>query len=130
MPDKTMNVYVVTPDGTGLTAEARDYVQEVICGACPELSDADFQFHSGTDLNDAAALAEALDADPEGSIAVVAEPDKSDVAFCRHGAGEDGTTFVTGILRDAAARTPVRSSWDALWESIEEGRREENGGAE
>lgn len=127
MPDKIMNVYAVTPDGTGLTRDAQDYVQETICSGFPELSDAGFQFHSGTDLNDAAALADVLDADPENSIAVVASPDKSDVAFCRHGSGSDGTAVVTGILRDAAGKSPARTSWDALWESVAQGRGEGGG---
>lgn len=127
MPDKTINVYAVTPDGTALTREAREYVQETICNGFPELSDAGFQFHSGTDLNDAAALADVLDADPENGIVVVASPDKADIAFCRHGSGIDGTAVVTGILRDAAGENPARTSWDALWESIAQGRGKGDG---
>lgn len=127
MPDKIMNVYAVTPDGTALTREARDYVQETICSGFPELSDAGFQFHSGADLNDAAALADVLDADPENGIVVVASPDKSDIAFCRHGGGSDGTAVVTGILRAAGGENPARTSWDALWESIAQGRGKGDG---
>lgn len=121
---KIMNVYAVTPDGTELAPEAQDYVQETICSGFPELSDAGFQFHSGTDLNDAAALADVLESEPEDSIVVVASPDKSDIAFCRHGSGDDGTAVVAGILREAAAKDPARPSWEALWESVAQGRGE------
>lgn len=116
-------IYVVTRDGGNPNSDGADVLREIYRMQYPEAGDEDIAIVSGPHLNDPATLISTLKAGNDEDMVIVVFPDE--LVPCRTGPGPDGAQVVIDILETDIREKYGQTSWEALAQSIREGRGEE-----
>lgn len=127
MEKKLNNVlYAVTRHGANPNGDGRDALIDIYLERYPDSEGEGLSIMSGPDLNDPAALAGMLKAGNDTDMVVVILD--HELVPCKTGPGPDGIQAVIDILETNIREGYGQTSWEALEQSIREGRSEKKGG--
>lgn len=115
-------IYAVTRNGGNPNSDGEDVLLDIYMTMYPETEGEDVSILSGPSLNDPVALAAMLKAGDSCDMVVVVLPDE--LVPCRTGLGPDGIQVVIDILETDIQNGYGQTSWEALAQSIREGREE------
>lgn len=115
-------IYAVTKDGSAPTGDGAGVLTGIYHEMNPGTADEPVAIMSGPDLNDPTALSSMLKAGRDDDLVIVVMPDE--LVPCKTGPGPDGLEAVIGILTKDIEEHYNQTSWEALSQSILEGRKE------
>lgn len=115
-------IYAVTKNGSNPNSDGRDVLLELYMTRYPDTEGDDMSIMSGPSLNDPVALAAMLKEGNDSDMVIVVLPDE--LVPCKTGPGPDGIQAVIDILETDVRNDYGQTSWEALAQSIKEGREE------
>ncbi len=120
--DKSRMIYAVTKNGSSPNTDGTDILIGIYEDMHPDAPDEPVTIMSGQDLNDPANLVSMLKAGRDDDLVIVVMPDE--LVPCRTGPGPDGLETIISILEEDIRKGYGQTSWEALSQSILEGRKE------